>query len=167
MKKKTYEKSAGKIHHTPEMIILSASSDFSIPELLALATNMGPSTLQLFDPDFICCKEHILLAYMNAKSRFSDHTNRAKNIGIEMLLCASLTSQIDVAIKKAGAKSNESFVLFSDSASAYRKIADNLTKTSEFKISEKEAKVRIRRLGIVGGQVEDLAQEIAFHAMYH
>jgi tRNA threonylcarbamoyladenosine modification (KEOPS) complex Cgi121 subunit len=162
MKEKPF--TSDKKHHD-KPIILSASSDLSIPELLALAAaNSGRVVVQLFDPDFICCKEHILLAYLNARSRFSDHTNRAKSAGIEMLLCASLTSQIDEAIKKSGAKSNKSFVLFSNSATAYKKIADNLTKTAEFKISKKEREARIRCLGIAGGQVEDLAQEMAFHA---
>jgi tRNA threonylcarbamoyladenosine modification (KEOPS) complex Cgi121 subunit len=155
---------AGKSATKPTMVM--ASSSIGVTELLKKASELSQAhVIQLFDPDSVCCPEHLSWAYLNAKTLFSNKENRAKAPAVEMLLCASLSSQISDSINRMGAKSSKRFILFSDSTSSYRQMSKYLRNVSEFKISKKEAEARIRRLGIVSGQVEDLAQEIAFHAM--
>ena len=78
--------------------------------------------MQLFDEKAIACREHLEFAYLNAVKIQQRGESRSKSLSMEMLLCAARTSQIGDAIKKAGAKTGKTFIVFSDSNKAYAKI---------------------------------------------
>ncbi|MFW6304225.1 MAG: KEOPS complex subunit Cgi121 [Candidatus Saliniplasma sp.] len=72
--------------------------------------------LQIFNPDFVIGKEHLLWAYDKAKRSFEHKTNRADSLEIEILLWASGERQIKNAIKTIGIKENsKKFALLIDS----------------------------------------------------
>lgn len=104
--------------------------------------------MQVFDPKAIATRKHLIASYINARISFSEKVSRASDLSVEMLLFAAMTRQISAAIKMAGAKSNEDFVLFTDSAPAFKALKGHLKKVSEFNPSGKETMAAARRLGI-------------------
>jgi len=60
--------------------------------------------VQIFDPEMVVGKDHLLWAIEKAKSRFEDDENRADSLEMEILLCSSGERQIKNAIKKMGLK---------------------------------------------------------------
>lgn len=144
--------------------ILLASSNLDMTELFERIREQSHGFVQLFDSKAICCKEHLLWSYLNAKTLFANKANRAKTLQMEMILCVALTSQISEAMDKVCAKNTDNFIVFCDGKSAYKAISRYLINTADFKPSEKEIKARIIGLGILSGQVADMIQEIAFRA---
>ncbi len=144
-------------------VLVVSSSKLSINELLDKISSKD-GVVQLFDEKAIACKEHLDFAYLNAVKIQQRGESRTKSVAMEMLLCAAMTSQIGDAIEKAGAKSGRPFIVFSDSKKAYAKISKYLVKPVEFNPG-REVKARLIRIGIKSGNVEDLIQEIALHAM--
>lgn len=66
----------------------------------------------VFDPEFICGKDHVISSYLHAKRAFSQGTQRSKNILTETILYASADRQIGRAIKKMSPKDqNKGFVV--------------------------------------------------------
>lgn len=145
-------------------ILLVSSPRIPIEELLDRASSAG-GVIQFFDEEVIACREHLDFAYLNAVKIHERKESRTKSLSMEMLLCAAMTSQIGDAIKKVGVKSARPFVVFAESKKAYAKMLPHLINPVEFSPGKKEIGVRIKRLGIASGTVEDLIQEIALHAM--
>jgi tRNA threonylcarbamoyladenosine modification (KEOPS) complex Cgi121 subunit len=144
-----------------EHVMVLASSKLSVNDLLAKIPI--EDCVQLFDERAIACKEQLEFAYLNAVKIQQRGESKTKSLAMELLLCAAMSSQIGDAIKKAGAKTGKMFVVFSDSKQAYAKLEKFLVDPVEF--NPKEVKERIVKLGIKSGNVEDLIQEIALHAM--
>ncbi len=66
----------------------------------------------VFDPNFICGKDHVLSSYIHAERAFAQGTQRSKNILTETILYASADRQIGRAIKKMSPKeNNDGFVV--------------------------------------------------------
>ena len=145
-------------------LILVAGSKLGINELLDKISEKD-GVVQLFDERSIACREHLDFSYLNAVKIRQRGGSRSKSLAMEMMLCAAMTSQIGDAIKKTGAKPGGPFIVFSDSRKAYSKISQYLVKPVEFKPGKKEVERRLMRLGIKSGNIEDLIQEIALHAI--
>ncbi|MCL5106382.1 MAG: hypothetical protein M1331_03245 [Candidatus Marsarchaeota archaeon] len=117
------------------LVIRQASTSLSIKSLISKIRMLGGESMgfaQLFDPDSILDKSHLIASYLNALEAFNENQNSSKSMAMEMLLFASFTRQIDRAVLFAGAKEGMSFVLFSDSRELYRKIKPFLTADSDF-----------------------------------
>ncbi len=119
------------------LIIRQASTSLSIKSLIAkihmLSNSSGSKgVVQLFDPESILDKSHLIAAYLNALETFNENNNSSKSMAMEMLLFASFTRQIDRAVMFAGAKDSKLFIFFSDSKQLYRKIKPLLNTDSDF-----------------------------------
>ncbi len=125
--------------------------------------------IQVFDPEAIVSREHIIASYINALASFSEKANRAGNASVEMLLFAAMTRQISAAIKLVGAKSEDGFVLFTDSKRAYAKLRRYLKGVSEFKPTERESLRAARNLRIkaksASSATRTLLQEMALSGL--
>ena len=144
-------------------IICVAASESGIDGLLGkISDNDG--VVQLFDESAIACRAHLEFAYLNAVKIHERGESRTRSPAMEMLLCAAMTSQIGDAIRRVGAKTGMPLIVFADSRKAYNKIALHLTKPAEFDPGN-AVRARLIRIGIKSGNVEDLIQEIALHAM--
>ncbi len=140
-----------------------------IAKLLSSINGKNIGMLQLFDPNFICCKEHLQWAYANAYFAFKEHSNRAKSMKMEVLLYAAMTYQIGDAIAKAGAKDGgQVLILYDDKFKSSQirlgSLFDDLKEYCELADS-KEAINKIKKLGIKSGDVKDLIQAVAQSAM--
>jgi len=58
----------------------------------------------VFDPEFICGKDHVLSSYLHAERAFAQGTQRSKNILTETILYTAADRQIGRAIKKMSPK---------------------------------------------------------------
>jgi tRNA threonylcarbamoyladenosine modification (KEOPS) complex Cgi121 subunit len=144
-------------------ILVVSTSKLSINELLDRIDDTE-GVVQLFDESAIACREHLEFAYLNAVRMRERKESRTKSLAMEMMLCAAMTSQIGDAIKRVGARNGRPFIVFSDSKKAYDRLSQYLLRPVEFD-PKGEVKVRLVRIGIRSGKVEDLIQEIALHAM--
>ncbi len=75
-------------------------------ELVVHFDSVGVESV-IFDPDFICGKDHILSAYMHAKRAFDRDMNRSRDITLETILYASADRQIGRAVRKMSPKENQ------------------------------------------------------------
>ncbi len=135
-----------------DFFIMRGSSKIDLDNLIRrIATLSGKSTVQLFDPDKIKSRAHIIGAYINAVSAFKNKTNRSNSISMEMLLFAACTDQIAEAIKVAGAKSNKDFIIFCNDTKllakmkwlSLREFNKKSTRESDLRILQKMALSRL------------------------
>ncbi len=145
----------------PQSLIIKRASGIgtlqSVTDAIAdMRKSYGNHVIQIFDPKAIVSRDHLLASYLNARVSFSEKSNRASSLSVEMLLFAAMTRQISAAIKTVGAKTNNDFVLFTDSKSAYGKLRKNLSRVSEFEPTAKESGAASRRLGIRAKGYESL-----------
>lgn len=142
------------------LIIKKASCAEPLQDLIENISRIRKSdkkcVLQVFDPRAIATREHLIASYIEAKISFSEKTARAGDPSMEMLLFAAMTRQISAAIKIAGAKNSEEFILFTDSKPAFERLRSMLTSETEFNPSEKDALAVARRLGIKVGRFASL-----------
>ncbi len=105
-------------------IVRRCSSSLKIGELLKeIGAMSGKRELaQVFDPSRVINSMHLVGAYANAAEAFRSKTNISKSIGVEMLLFAAMTTQINVAIELMGAKTNSDFIMFSSSKAIYNRV---------------------------------------------
>jgi KEOPS complex subunit Cgi121 len=75
-------------------------------ELIAHFDSLGIEAV-LFNPDYICGKDHVLSAYLHAERAFSRSVNRSKSLLSEIILYASADRQIGRAIKKMSPKKGD------------------------------------------------------------
>ena|SRR5271157_3316244 len=108
----------------------------------------GACVVQVFDRKAVANKTHLLGAYLNAILAFKNHTNRSKSLGMEMLLFASLTDQINDAIKTAGAKAGSKVVVFASSDVAFSKIRPMLKDVADFNPSAAHQDQVLKRLRV-------------------
>jgi tRNA threonylcarbamoyladenosine modification (KEOPS) complex Cgi121 subunit len=114
----------------------------------AIGISDGKRVVQVFDSSAIASRTHVLGAYLNALLAFKNHTNRAKSIGMEMLLFVSLTDQIDRALEIAGAKPDSKVVVFASGAEAFSKIAPMLKGVADFDPGSVHQKAAFRKLNV-------------------
>ena len=110
-------------------IIRKASPKHGLGKLLELITALnldGNGVAQVFDSKSVVSERQLAAAYLNAGSRFSRGANRTKSRANEMLLFVALTNQINDAIRLAGAKDNQDFVIFTDSKHSYSALSSML-----------------------------------------
>jgi tRNA threonylcarbamoyladenosine modification (KEOPS) complex Cgi121 subunit len=123
-----------------KFVIKIASSSIRLEKLIGELgkINTKNNVVQIFDPKKVVNKTHLLGAYLNALQSFKNKSNISNSLGIEMLLFAAMTRQINDGIAKIGAKSPNGFIVFADSKASYLKIKKFLNEEEEFnpKISE-------------------------------
>ena len=123
------------------------------------------SLFQLFDPDSVFSKKHLILAYENAAAAFKNRTNRSRSMSTEMLLFASAQRQISEAIRLSGAKDGSRFIIFTDSAAAFDRAVPLLSHIKPVGGKEYGGRAAIKRLGLEGTELADLAQAMALSGM--
>ncbi len=139
-----------------------ASSELDLKDIIQkMSRSVRPGTAQIFDPSYIMSELQLSSAYLNAEVSFNDKTNISKSKGMEMLLLVAMTGKIDEAIAKAGAKTNNRFVLFCDSKRTYSSVSRFLSKSSKFSITAKRRKQVLSRLGVRSGDEMDLLEMMA------
>ncbi len=114
--------------------VVKEALPIDVNKLVDCVTRISDETcaVQVFDSAAIASKTHVLGAYLNALLTFKNHTNRAKSIGMEMLLFVALTDQIHSALEIAGAKPGSKVVAFASSEEAFSKIAPMLESVVAF-----------------------------------
>ncbi len=145
------------------LIVIEAESASGAKELLGKASSK--ETLQLFDPKSVFSIEHLMLAYENATIAFKNHTNRSRSKSTEMLLFASAQRQISEAIRLSGAKEGSRFILFTDSGKALKRIYPLLINKKPASEIEYGGISAMKRLGIEGSELADIAQAIAISGL--
>ncbi len=66
----------------------------------------------IFDPDYVCGKDHLISAYLHAERAFSRNIQRSRNILSETILYAAADRQVGKAIAKMSPKKGQnSFVV--------------------------------------------------------
>jgi tRNA threonylcarbamoyladenosine modification (KEOPS) complex Cgi121 subunit len=132
------------------VIIKRCSSRLSLDKLLALIgkANEGSHIVQIFDPGKVIGRIHLLGAYVNAVSAFDAGTNVSKSVGMEMLLFAAMTRQINDAIKRIGAKSNKDFILFACDDKAMAHVKDAILHSEEATFTQASTKSLMKSYGI-------------------
>ncbi len=133
-----------------ELIIKRASAGIGIEELIDAVkkANNGKDVVQVFDPDSIVNRVHVVGAYANALLAFDNKTNKSDSIAMEMLLFAAMTNQIGKAVSAIGAKTSSDFILFSNNKNGFSKITDLLDKAVDFKPSISHIKNVARIYGL-------------------
>lgn len=148
-----------------KLVVRNASSNLGIEALVSKikSINTASQTVQIFDPDGIINKTHIIGAYLNSLIAFKNRSNRTKSIALEMLLFTAMTNQIEKGIDIAGAKRSSDFILFSNSAATARKCKKILKIGKEFQPSTSHVKNVAKKFGISASDDIDAAvlQKIA------
>jgi len=122
-------------------VIRASSSKLGAVELLERLKRAGRSgVVQAFDADSVINRTHLVGAYLNAVAAFKEHRNIAKNMSMEMLLFAAMTTQIEDAIKLVGIKSTSNFILFANNQRAFEKVNEVLTGEKNFLPTKKHIK---------------------------
>lgn len=148
--------------NSKSFVMKRASSRLGLDELLSEIGKIKSSKIcmQLFDPDYIVNKTHIVGSYSNALLAFECGTNKADSIAMEMLLFAALTDQIKSAVSKAGAKSSNDFIIFSNEARSFRTIKKYLSNVRGFEPSIDHVKKTARLLGVELGRNKTVDESI-------
>jgi tRNA threonylcarbamoyladenosine modification (KEOPS) complex Cgi121 subunit len=136
------------------IIIERGASKGSIEEILHEIRKIKKKgvVLQIFDSNSIANKTHLMGAYLNTLIAFKNSTNKTKTPAMEMLLFAAMTEQVDDAIRIAGAKRNDDFILFSNNAAALGGLKGLIKQRKEFRPSPAHVKGVMKRLGIKYGK---------------
>lgn len=145
-----------------DFVIKRASSGREIGELVRLVGRLnGKSTvIQIFDGKMVANRIHLAGAYANAIIAFKNHSNKTRSLGMEMLLFAAMTDQIEDAIDIVGAKSSSDFIVFSDKKAAFAKIRHFLKIKSDFEDSPAHTKSVAAAFGIKGSRLESINARI-------
>ncbi|HIH50713.1 MAG: KEOPS complex subunit Cgi121 [Candidatus Micrarchaeaceae archaeon] len=145
-----------------DFVIKRAASTKEIGELVAAIQKLGKKkgVIQIFDSKRIASRVHLFGAYANALIAFKNKTNRTKSMGMEMLLFAAMTDQIEEAIGIIGAKSSSDFVIFADRKAAFARLRPILKVKSDFRDSAAHARSAATGFGIKGGQIDGINARI-------
>ena len=118
----------------PDFIIKRTSSDKKLSFLLDRVSTINKRkgyAVQLLDPNAVKSRMHLAASYVNAVTAINNGTNNSRSVSMEFLLYVSFTRQIGEAISLAGAKTNNDFVIFSNSVRAYNMISPYLAKNQK------------------------------------
>lgn len=145
--------------------VVKEASPIDLKKLIdrTIKVNDGKNVVQVFDSEAVASRTHILGAYLNALLAFKNNTNRAKNIGMEMLLFVALTDQIHDALEVAGAKQDSRVVVFASSADAFSKIAPMLKSAADLNPGIAHQNAVFKKLGIrdIGDAYDSIMQAMA------
>ena len=133
-----------------ELIVKRASSGQNLDELLVSIKklNSGSDFVQIFDPEKVINRTHIVGAYANSLIAFENKANKTGSMAMEMLLFVAMTDQIGKALLAVGAKTGADFVLFASSKSSFGKIGGLLKDVQDFKPGAKHIKETAKVFGI-------------------
>ena len=137
-----------------KFLIRTCSANAALEDLLAEITRINgdkKSVVQIFDPKRIINRTHIAGAYIDALESFNGKTNISKSMGLEMLLYAAMTNQINEAIKIAGVKNARNFVLFANSRATFNRVRHFLKSDKEFDQDKSTQQKIARKFGIRSG----------------
>lgn len=139
------------------VIIRVVSLKVSLEEFLAIARSLsaGGEVVQLFDPDSIIDKNHVVAAYLNSVVAFRDGVNRSKSPDTEMLLFAAMTKQISDAVRLVGAKTGEMALLFATKRS-YARIMKYIRRERMFVVSKRHKIEAAAKFGISADVESDI-----------
>jgi tRNA threonylcarbamoyladenosine modification (KEOPS) complex Cgi121 subunit len=145
-----------------DFIIKRAASKKEIGELVTAIQGLGKKNgvIQIFDKERIASRVHLFGAYANALIAFKNRTNRTKSMGMEMLLFAAMTGQIEEAIGIVGAKSSSDFILFADRKAAFARLKQILKIKSDFGDSAAHARSVAAGFGIRGSGIDGINARI-------
>lgn len=131
-------------------LVKEATPKVGVDELTALAAraSKGMRAVQMFDPNAIASRTHVLGAYLNALASFRSRAGRSNSIAMEMLLSAALTDQIGLAIKRAGARPGARVLVFATDSASLAKVLPALKDVREFKPNKRHEARVLRSLGL-------------------
>jgi tRNA threonylcarbamoyladenosine modification (KEOPS) complex Cgi121 subunit len=131
-------------------VIVEARLSIPLSKLLAdIKKNIGRgSVLQVFSASSIISREHLLCAYINACMSFEEKTNIASTVGLEMLLFAAMSRQIEESLRRVGAVDGERIVVFADSPKVLNSVKGCLKGAKRFSPSRKASLIAAKRLGL-------------------
>ena len=92
-----------------DVLVIPASSNLDKEALIDRVSKM--EGVQVFDADTIIHEDHVRFAFFHAMRSFEDGNNIARSLGLELLLRAAGTAQIEVAIQSAGVKEPKNIVI--------------------------------------------------------
>ncbi|MGC8649103.1 MAG: KEOPS complex subunit Cgi121 [Candidatus Micrarchaeia archaeon] len=133
---------------TNKIIIKKCSSKLTIERLIANINNNNLNCVQVFNPEFVINRVHLIAAYINAVNAFEEKNNISQKLNLELLLYSAMTRQIEKAIKRIGANDNKNFILFS-TVEDYEKIRVYIDKEEEFSKSIKEQLDTAKKYNII------------------
>jgi tRNA threonylcarbamoyladenosine modification (KEOPS) complex Cgi121 subunit len=140
---------------TEGIVIKEASANIGMARLLLMA-NKAKGVVQIFEPEKVINRMHLIGAYANSIQAFKSKTNISRKMGMEMLLFAAMTKQIGRAIDTIGARSESDFIVFANGREAYATIKPYLRNARDFKPPRRRI-TRIAGLyGINAGNREDI-----------
>lgn len=133
-----------------DLAVKRASSSTAMVELVKKVQELNKNgyVIQIFDSRIVLSSTHIVGAYLNAKIAFKNGSNKTKSIGMEMLLFAAITDQIDRALKISGAKKSSDFVLFYNKKNLSFELEKFLRIGTDFQPSISEIENAAKALGI-------------------
>ena len=121
--------------------------------------------VQIFDPSFVVGKEHLIWAHNKAETTFKNGTNRASDLGIEVLLWSSAEWQIKDALKKMGVEGKiDEIALMTDGDGKRLLEFLDLEKNDDILEMKKE---KLRKFGIKNHEMEsvDRPEDLIFEKM--
>ena len=92
----------------------------------------GRHFIQFIDYDSAISRDHLYAACINASVAFSEGTNIARSIGMEVLLFIAMTKQISEAIRIAGAKEGRRFIILCDDEGLYKPLERSIPNAKDF-----------------------------------
>jgi len=116
-------------------------------ECVSKANQADGTVVQVFDSNTVANRTHLIGAYINSMSSFSDHSNKTKSPSMEMLLFAAMTDQIEEAIDSVGIKEGP-ITVFSNNKAGFEKIKPMLKDIREFEPSKQHTTKVLTKLGI-------------------
>lgn len=153
------------------VVIKRCSSRLSLDGLLSVIgkANEAQCVAQVFDPEMVINRTHLLGAYLNAINSFDSGNNAAKNVGMEMLLFAAMTRQISDAIKLVGAKSSKDFILFACDDKTMMRMKKCISRSEDAVFTGKHVEQLLRNYKVIvpkGGDAEQfLLQKMTMSAL--
>jgi len=96
------------------MIIIGAKGEINVEDVLKRLKKLNCKFAQIVNADYVCGKEHLIVAYEFAKRAFKNGRNICKNIEMEFLIYASAKKQIKDALAIIGAKEKGNYAFIFD-----------------------------------------------------
>lgn len=136
-----------------DILVIPASSALDREELISRVSKL--EGVQVFDADAIVHEDHIRFAFFHAIKAFEEEKNIARTLGLELLLRAAGTAQIETAIQAGGVKDPKNIIIgaLADKFSETELLEKLKAKRKDWKPKdEKELAAVIRKM--VGIQLE-------------
>lgn len=126
------------------MIIIGAKGKINVEDVLKRLKKLNCKFAQIVNADYVCGKEHLIVAYELAKRAFKNRRNICKNIEMEFLVYASAKKQIKDALAVMGAKDRGNYAFVFDGMR--KKDALKFVKDLGLKIDDKVIEPTIKKI---------------------